>query len=58
MSVLIEGEARPTFNAAGGISFDDEHLEFLLTDAEAACAKLGSVEMEKKKKNKNDRYLH
>lgn len=56
--MLIEGEARPTFNPAGGISFDDEHLEFLLTDAEAACAKLGSVELEKKKKNRNDRYLH
>lgn len=47
--MLIEGEARPTFNPAAGISFDDEHLEFLLTDAEAACAKLGSVELEKKK---------
>ena len=44
------GGARPTFNAAGGISFDDEHLEFLFTDAEAACAKLGSVELEKKKR--------
>lgn len=48
--MLIEGEARPTFNPEEGISFDDEHLEFLLTDTEAACAKLGSVELGKKKK--------
>lgn len=53
------GGARPTFNPAELISFVDEHLEFLLTDAEAAWGKLESVELGKKRKEKwNDGYSH